>query len=69
MMMALPKTQEIATYMTSRFLAELNGSVENFQMPRFPLDLLEDCNFATKLLVRAVGNKSKSSSMPSVCKD
>ena len=68
-MMALPTTQQIASYMKSRFIAELTGSVEKLQMPRFPLDLLEECNFASKLLLRAVRNKSKSPFMSSVCKD
>jgi len=58
-MMALPTTQEIADYMKATFIAELTGSAEKLQMPRFPLDLLEECNFATKLVLKAVRNKSK----------
>jgi len=54
-----PTTEEIAFYMRSRFIAELNGTLEIFQMPRFPMDLLEECNFATKLLVKASRNQSK----------
>jgi hypothetical protein len=68
-MMALPTTQQIASYMKSRFFAELTGSVEKLQMPRFPLDLLEECNFASKLLLRAVRNKSKLPFMTRVCND
>lgn len=54
-----PTTQQIASYMKSRFIAELRGATEQLQMPRFPLDLLEECNFATKLLVKASRNQSK----------
>jgi hypothetical protein len=68
-MMALPTTQQIAAYMKSRFIAELTGSVEKLQMPRFPLDLLEDCNFASNLLLRAVRNKSKFPFMTRFCND
>jgi hypothetical protein len=59
-MMALPTTQQIASYMKSRFIAELTGSVDKLQLPRFSLDLLEECNFATILLLRAARNQSKS---------
>jgi hypothetical protein len=59
-MMAPPSTKEIGSYMKSRFLAELKGSVDKLQMPRFSVDLLEECNFATTLLVRAARNQSKS---------
>ena len=54
-----PTTEQIAFYMGARFIAELRGSVEEIQMPRFPLDLLEECNFAIKLLVKASRNQSK----------
>jgi hypothetical protein len=67
--MALPTTPEIAFYMKSIFLAELSGSVDKLQMPNFPLDLLEDCNFAIKLLSRAVRNKSEASFLSTICKD
>src|ERR1700687_378762 len=63
-MMALPTTHEIASYMQSRFTAELTGSVDKLQMPRFPLDLLEDCNFAARLLLKAARNQSKLPFMP-----
>lgn len=59
-MMDKPTTEQIASYMRSRFIVELKGAVEEIQMPRFPLDLLEECNFAVKLLVRASQNQSKS---------
>jgi hypothetical protein len=52
--------------MKSRFIAELTGSVEKLQMPKLALDLLEECNFASKLLLRAVRNKSKCPFMPRV---
>jgi hypothetical protein len=68
-MMDLPTTQDIASYMKSRFMAELTGSVEKLEMPRFPGDLLEDCNFATTLLLRAARNKSKSSFFMHCCMD
>jgi hypothetical protein len=68
-MMALPTTQEIASYMKARLLAELTGSVERLQMPGFPVDLLEECNFATKLIIKAARNQSKSPFIPSHCKD
>lgn len=32
-------------------------------MPRFPLELLEECNFAAKLLLKAARNQSKSNFM------
>ena len=67
--MAQPTTQEIASYMQSRFTAELTGSVDKLQMPRFPLDLLEDCNFAARLLLRAARNQSKSPFMPDFVMD
>jgi hypothetical protein len=57
--MDTPTTQQIASYMKSRFISELRGATEELQIPRFPLDLLEECNFATKLLVRASKNQSK----------
>ena len=58
-MMDTPTTQQIASYMKSRFIAELRGATDKLQMPRFPLDLLEECNFAIKLLVKASKNQSK----------
>jgi hypothetical protein len=67
--MATPTTHEIALYMQSRFSAELTGSVDKLQMPRFPLDLLEECNFAARLLVRAARNQSKWPFLPNFCKD
>ena len=57
--MALPTTEEIASYMKSRFIAELTGSVEISEMPRFPLELLEECNFSVKLLIKAARNQSE----------
>jgi len=58
-MMDTPTTQQIASYMKSRFIAELRGATKKLQISRFPLDLLEECNFATKLLVKASKNQSK----------
>lgn len=58
-MMALPTTDEIASYMKIRFIAELTDSVEQLQMPRFPLELLKECNFAAKLLVKTTRNQGK----------
>ena len=57
--MYTPTTHEVAAYMKKRFIAELKGSAGEVQLPRFPLDLLEECNFAIKLLVKATRNQSE----------
>lgn len=54
-----PTTHEVANYMKKLFAAELKGCAEEVPLPRFPLELLEECNFAMKLLVRASRNQSK----------
>lgn len=54
-----PSTEEIASYMKQRFCAELKGNKEKLDLPNFPLELLQECNFAMKLLAQAIRNQSK----------
>lgn len=57
--MPQPTTEEIATYLKAAFNAEMRGELGLLQMPRYSLDLLEECNFAAKLLVKATRNQSE----------
>ena len=55
-----PTTEKIAAYMQKMFLAELKGYSKEVQLPSFSLDLLEERQYAVKLLVKAANNPSKS---------
>jgi hypothetical protein len=49
--------EEVAGYMEQLFIAESRG--ENIEMPRWPLDLLEECGYAVKMLIKAAQNQSE----------
>jgi len=53
-----PTTEEIASYIKMALTAEWNGNLDNIELPKFPLDLLEECNFAVTQLIQAFQNQS-----------
>ena len=44
-------TKEITSYMKVVLIAKWNRNSDKIELPKFPLDLLEECNFVVKLLV------------------
>jgi len=58
----IQKTENIAAYMKSVFVAELRGNAEKVPLPNWSLDqldILEECNYASKVLVQATKNLSE----------
>jgi hypothetical protein len=51
------KTQRIAVYLKKLFLAEINGNIDIISMPKWEMELLEDCRYAAVLVARAVKNQ------------
>lgn len=56
--LGIAKTEEIAAYMRHLFKAQVRGN-DNVPMPSWPIELLEDCRYAVKVIVNAVSNPSK----------
>ena len=57
-MLAIQKTEEIAVYLRELFVAELQ-SRSDVPLPNWSLDLLQDCQYAAKVIAKAVKNESK----------
>ena len=58
----IQKTETIAAYMKAVFVAELQGNAERVPLPNWSLDqlnILEECNYASKVLVQATKNLSE----------
>lgn len=51
------KTQQIAIYLKKLFLAEINGENDTIPMPKWEMELLEDCRYTAVLVARAVKNQ------------
>jgi len=56
---AIQKTKEIASFLRNLFNAELHGT-DIVELPNWSVDLLEDCRYAVKIIVKAIKNRSKS---------
>ena len=55
------KTAHLATYVRSLFVSQMGRKSEELKMPMtFSLDILEECHFAVRLIIRALKNQSKS---------
>jgi len=54
---AITKTEQIAAYLRSLFVAEMKGIIDDVPMPRWDLDLLEDCRYAAIVLRQAAQNQ------------
>lgn len=57
--LGIEKTEAVATYLKALFIAELNSSHDDLGMPKWSLDLLEDCHWAVKVMARAWRNQSE----------
>jgi hypothetical protein len=60
--LGIHKTEIIASYLKAVFVAELRGDADNVPLPDWSmnqLDLLEECNYASKMLVQATKNLSE----------
>src|SRR5260221_1615540 len=60
--LGIQKTENIAAYMKAVFVAKLRGNAENVPLPNWSLgqlDLLEECNYASKIMVQATRNLSE----------
>jgi len=60
----IQKTELVATYLKTMVIAELHGKTEGVPIPDWgmewsKLELVEDCNFAAKMLVEASRNQSE----------
>jgi len=56
-------TEEVADYLQKLLISELRGGDEEPNMPDWPLEFLEEANYAVKLLLQAIKNKSKQYSL------
>ena len=52
-------TEELATYMKRLFIAENKGRGDLLELATLPLDLLEECHYAIKMIMQAIRNKSE----------
>lgn len=59
-MLAIQKTKEIATYLRRLYTAEVLSTGENVPFPNLPIDMLEECRYAAKVIAQAVANESES---------
>jgi hypothetical protein len=61
----MQKAEQVTRYFQTFFLAELRGKAMENPLPDWildgstRLDLLEDCNYAAKMLVQAMRNQSE----------
>jgi hypothetical protein len=58
-MLAIQKTKEIAAYLRQLCAAELQSTDRHVPFPNWPIDLLEECHYAAKVIVQAIKNQSK----------
>ena len=56
--LGIEKTREIAAYMHLLYEAELQGK-DDIPLPNWSLDLLEDCRYAVKVILKALRNESQ----------
>ena len=56
--LGIEKTREIPTYMHLLYEAELQGK-DDIPLPNWSLDLLEDCQYAVKVILKALRNESQ----------
>jgi hypothetical protein len=66
-MFAIEKTKEIANYMRSLYTAEIEVGGEAVPFPNWPIDVLQECQFAAKVIAQAVRNDSKLSPLNVKC--
>lgn len=57
----MDRTAHLSAYMRSLFVKEMGGNTCELKMPKtLSLDLLEECHYAVRLVIRAIGNQSES---------
>jgi len=55
-MFGIEKTKQISAYMRLLYDAELQGK-DDIPLPNWPIDLLEDCRYAVKVIVQGLNNQ------------
>jgi hypothetical protein len=57
----MDRTATLSAYIRALFVKEMGERTDNLEMPRtISLDILEECHYAIKLVVRAIKNQSRS---------
>jgi hypothetical protein len=59
-MLGIQNTKEVAAYLRKLCAAELQSNGRKVPFPKWPVDLLEECEYAAKVIVQAIKNPSKS---------
>lgn len=56
-MLVIQKTKGIAAYLCQLCTAELQSNSHVVSFPNWPIDLLEECHYAAKVIVQAIAYK------------
>jgi hypothetical protein len=56
---AIEQTKAIASYFRALYNAEVRGMNEDVPFPNWPIHLLEECQYAVKIIATAIQNQSK----------
>ena len=57
--LGINKTKDLANYMKAILRSELRGGEEWVPKPNWPMDLVQDCQYMVRIMIRAVRNESK----------